>query len=124
MKASQQAPLPTVDFFDNSVRVKLLSRSLTIVFEHPVRDVLVDRDHIIVRVEPPPGTVLNENVFGLSFEGQRTWTIEKIRHVYDDSPFTGLSRHSDGSVWASNWDGASCRLDPKSGAVLEVVAGK
>jgi hypothetical protein len=116
--------LPNVDFFDSSVRITTPVRSLSVVFDHPVREVLVTSESIIARVEPPAGTVLNENIYGLSLDGERLWTIGQLPHVYEDSPYTGLVRRADGSVWASNWDGASCRIGPKSGAILEVVAGK
>jgi hypothetical protein len=124
MSSTLPNSMPIVDFFETSVRIATPVRSLTITFDHPVRDVLVTREAIIVRIEPPAGTILNENIFGLSLEGERLWTIGKLPHVYEDSPYTGLSKRADGSVWASNWDGASCRVGTKSGAILEVVAGK
>jgi hypothetical protein len=124
MSSTSPNALPAVDFFDTTVRITTPVRSLSVVFDHPVREVLVTAESIIARVEPPAGTVLNENIYGLSLEGDRLWTIGQLPHVYDDSPYTGLSRRIDGSVWASNWDGACCRLGTKSGAILEVVAGK
>jgi hypothetical protein len=124
MTAISSATGPGVDFFDTSVRVNNQGRSLTVVFDHPIRQALVIDEVIIVRVEPSPGIVLNENVFGLGREGERLWTIGQLPHVYDDSPYTNISIHADNTVWASNWDGVSCRISPKSGSILEIVAGK
>jgi hypothetical protein len=124
MTVASSASNTSVAYFDTSVRVTNQSRSITVVFEHPVRQVLLTDEAIIVRVEPRPGTILNENVFGLGHNGERLWTIGQLPHVYDDSPYTNISIQNDGAVWASNWDGANCRIGTKSGAILEVIAGK
>ena len=124
MTAVSSATNPSVVFFDTSVHVTDRGRSITVVFDHPVRQALVTDEAIIVRLESSPGVILNKNVFGLGRDGERLWTIAHLPHVYDDSPYTNVSIHTDGTVWASNWDGASCRIGTKSGAILEVISGK
>jgi hypothetical protein len=98
MNSAVPLPQPSVECFETSVRVTSAQRSLTVVFDYPVREVLVSDESIIVRVEPPPGTILNQNVFGLTLEGERLWTIGQLPHVYEDSPYTGLSKRPDGAI--------------------------
>ncbi len=114
-----------VEAFGSSVRLTDPRQvSVTVTFDHPVREVLSSNDVFIVRTEPPPGTVSNENVFGLSSEGDRLWQISQTARVYPDSPYTKISIEPDGSLWAHNWDGGSCRLNPLTGSILEMRAGK
>lgn len=113
-----------VDVFGSSLRITRHGLPVTVVLDHPVREVLAVDEVLVVRVEPQPGMTLNENVFGLSSSGTRLWQIAKAAHVYADSPYTKVSRGADGAIWAHNWDGASCRIDPRNGTILEVRIGK
>jgi hypothetical protein len=113
-----------VTFFETSVRVDTPGRSRTVMLGQSVRQALSVGDIVVVRYEPEPGKISNENVLGLALDGQLLWQIEKTPHVYEDSPYTQIGLHDDGSLWASNWDGGSYRLNPLSGAILEMKQGK
>lgn len=72
---------------------------------------------IVVRVHPKGINFLNENVFGISYEGEILWQIEKVDHVDKDSPYTGLSK-KDELLTAYNWDGFDYLIDPNTGKVI------
>jgi hypothetical protein len=116
--------LVNVTQFEKSIRIDAAGRSQTVVLDEAINQTLVVGDVIIVRLEPQPGKVLNENVIGIGQDGKLMWRIQATPHVYDDSPYTNVTVMSDGSIWASNWDGASHRVDHYSGAVLETRLGK
>ena len=86
-------------------------------FRHPVGQAETFGNVAVVRLDVPPGTRLNENVFAISSDGRVLWQIAPESHAYEDSPYTGLSRDGD-QVVAHNWDGAVLWLDPASGQVI------
>lgn len=73
---------------------------------------------IAVRVHPEGVNFINENVFGISFEGKLLWQIEKVEHVDKDSPYTGLGREND-LLTAYNWDGFDYLVEPKTGKIID-----
>ncbi|MDY6885741.1 MAG: hypothetical protein SWL02_18465, partial [Pseudomonadota bacterium] len=80
-------------------------------------------DVLVVLIEPDPGACVNENVFGVEQNGNIAWTIEKRKHVYDDSPYTSVIA-KEGKVKLFNWDGDELLVEPKSGNVISVGYGK
>lgn len=86
-------------------------------FNYPVAEALGFDKAVVARLEPPAGVVLNENVYGLDYEGQMLWQVPVRRHVYADSPYTNIARRGD-DVLLSNWDGLELTLDPETGRVL------
>ncbi len=94
-----------------------------IQFEWPVVETVMAGDTFVVRIDPMPGTCDNENVFGISQDGCIVWQVGKRRHIYNDSPYTGLTI-VDGKLVLSNWDGTDLVVDPPSGRVLSESQGK
>ena len=72
---------------------------------------------VVARLEIPVGVVLNENVYGLDYDGQMLWQVPTRKHVYTDSPYTKIARRGD-AVLLVNWDGLELTLDPETGRVL------
>lgn len=95
------------------------SSGATIDFDCPVAEVLPYGDVYVVRIEPEPGHIMNENVFGIHRNGRILWRIEKKKHVYDDSPYMGIYRHGE-TVHAGNLDGDVLVIDPGTGRIIEV----
>lgn len=60
---------------------------------------------------------INENIFGVSYDGKILWQIEKVEHVNRDSPYTGMSK-KDNLLLAYNWDGFDYQINPKTGKII------
>ena len=88
------------------------------IFPYPVGQIETFHDIAVVRLDLPSGARLNENVYAVSSDGRVLWQIAAERHVYEDSPYTGLARDGD-CVVVHNWDGTDLWLDPASGEVVK-----
>ena len=94
-----------------------------LLFAHRIAQVECFGTVAVVRLDVPPGTRYNENIFGVSSEAHLLWQVKKEPRVYEDSPYTNLSRKGELAV-ASNWDGCTVVLEPQSGSVVEKSYGK
>lgn len=92
-------------------------------FTWPIADVIQFDDVLVVRLEPSPGSCFNENVFGISKSGNVIWTIAPVKHVYEDSPYTGILKKGN-FIKLFNWDGDELVVDPESGVIVEKGYGK
>lgn len=78
-------------------------------------------DHIIiVSINPKASSFLNENLYGISYDGKILWQIEKIDHVSKQSPYTGMSKEGDLLI-AYNWDGFEYYIVPLTGKIIKKV---
>ncbi len=48
---------------------------------------------LVVRIHPEATKFLNENIFGILYDGKILWQIKPIKYVYKDSPYTGMLFH-------------------------------
>jgi hypothetical protein len=110
----------TIKYEIEDKKLKLInSESEKIVtFNFPIRQVVSFRDCYIVRIEPDIGQVDNENIFGVSSEGNILWQIEPMLHVYKDSPYTGVSQEGD-LAKLCNWDGTDLIIAPYTGKIIK-----
>jgi len=92
-------------------------------FDWPVVEVLQVANTVVVRTEPQPGSCDNQNVFGVASDGTIQWQVGPQRHIYDDSPYTGITLIDDG-IKLSNWDGTELVVDATTGDVLRQSQGK
>lgn len=92
-------------------------------FKYPVVEAVGFDKAVVVRLEVPEGVIFNENVYGLAYDGQMLWQVPVKGHVYDDSPYTKITRRGD-AILLSNWDGLDLTLDPETGSVLGETWGK
>lgn len=103
--------------------LRLIGTGADVTFPWPIGDVLEFDGVFVVRLEPDPGSCFNENVFGVAPDGSILWTIERRKHVYDDSPYSGALK-KDGHVKLFNWDGDELVVDPRDGTVIAEGYGK
>jgi hypothetical protein len=87
-------------------------------FKYDVAEAVGFDRAVVARLEVPAGVILNENVYGLAYDGRVLWQVPARKHVYPDSPYTKIARGADGAVVLSNWDGLELTLDPETGRVL------
>jgi len=92
-------------------------------FQWPIGDVIEFDGIFVVRLEPDPGACFNENVFGVTPDGKIVWTIQRRKHVYDDSPYTAV-RKVDSSLKVFNWDGDELLIEPHTGSVIDEGYGR
>jgi hypothetical protein len=92
-------------------------------FDWPVVQVLEVSNVLIVRTDPKSGSCDNRNVFGVALDGSILWQIIPQEHIYDDSPYTGVTTVDDG-VKLSNWDGTDLVVEAATGNILSQSQGK
>lgn len=94
-----------------------------IEFKYDIGEALPCSSVIVVMLSVPLKAMFNENVYGVSFEGNILWQVPKKKHVYADSPYTGLGYQGD-RVVLNNWDGLELVMNPITGEILEEGYGK
>jgi hypothetical protein len=109
---------------DYSVEKNILKvKSEEVQFDWPIAEIVAFNDILVVRVEPDPGVCFNENVFGVSANGEIVWAVEKLKHVYGDSPYTKIIA-KDEHVKLFNWDGDELLVDPFTGKITAMGYGR
>jgi hypothetical protein len=94
--------------FDSGKHVKL---------DLPITKAIACASSVVVLLEVPTGSVLNENVMALDTNGQFLWQVLPRTYVYDDSPYTDI-RCEGTVVKLTNWDGVNLFVDPTTGQVI------
>lgn len=95
----------------------------SLAFPFPVAEVIDYPSVAVVRLDVPPGSRFNENVFAVDHGANIVWQVPKKDYVYDDSPYTALEREGD-NVVLYNWDGLELTVEALSGKVVKEVHRK
>lgn len=90
----------------------------TVAFDYPIQESLGFEQAIVLLLDVPLGKSLNENVFGVAYDGKIIWRIEEKQLVYEDSPYTGIARKGN-KVVLYNWDGLELTVEPATGKIIE-----
>lgn len=98
-------------------RKLVLAGGKTAEFPYPVSKVKYFEGVYIVLVEPPFGERFNENAYGVNGEGEILWKVTAVKHVREDSPYTGISEKA-GVALLHNWDGYTLAIEPRTGKIL------
>ncbi|HMO67340.1 MAG TPA: hypothetical protein PKD92_01290 [Novosphingobium sp.] len=107
------------DFQLDGSNIILAPQGFVATMPFPVKLAIRSGEVLIVLLDIPVGSIENENVFGIRPDGTTAWQIERLPHVYDDSPYTNITI-TDGEVKAYNWDGDEVVLDPATGKSIGV----
>lgn len=89
-----------------------------IEFPYPIAEMLEFSEIIVVRFEVPPKSGLNENVFGVNYDGEVVWQIPQQIHVREDSPYTSINRENYNEVGCYNWDATLYIVNSMTGKVV------
>lgn len=89
-----------------------------VFFKCEVEQFIQFDNFIVVRIETPVSIIFNENVFGLSEEGEIMWQIEHKEFIHNNSPYTNIKLLDNGQVRLSNWDGTHLEIEPLTGEIL------
>ncbi len=76
----------------------------------PIKEVIFFKNAIVLRVEPPPGSNENENVYAIGMDGHIIWRVHKRHYVYPDSPYTKIGKEGN-KLLLFNWDGFNLVVD-------------
>ena len=88
-----------------------------IEFDFEIGDCIEFEQCLIVRLQVPPKACYNENVFSYDYKGNMLWQVEKIEHIYNNSPYVKLG-YKGPNVLLYNWDGTVYLLNPLTGETL------
>ena len=103
-------------------RIEFDARS-TLRFKYPIAELIEFDDVIVVRLEIPARAKYNENVFGISENGDLLWQVPSLPRLAKNAPYIGIGRDGD-FARLNNWDGMVYWLAPKSGTVVKEIFGK
>lgn len=94
------------------------SNEKVIIFLFDISQFIQFEKIIVVSIEPKQHHILNENLFGVSYEGKILWQVEKVEHVSKDSPYMGIAKRN-GILSAYNWDGFNYFINPETGEIID-----
>lgn len=100
-----------------------LASGRRVTFKYPILEEVEIGGVIIVCLEVPPNQKFNENVYGVDQEGTLLWQIKPVKHLYENSCYTGIA-NAEGRARLFNWDGMVYDVDPKTGEVVSSYFGK
>ena len=88
-------------------------------YDSQISEALVFKNVIVVCLNYYEVTY-NENIFGLSLNGDVLWQIQKYIPIEGSkSAFVGLTKENENLVWATNWDGTALLLNVKTGEIIK-----
>lgn len=92
-----------------------------VALQHPVRDSRVAGGVLVAVLEVPPGSVMTENVFGISEGGCLLWQVQPCPANSGDPAFryTGILRLENTTVWIDNLSQVASAVDIRVGVVFD-----
>lgn len=99
--------------------IVLAASGQRIALPFPIKAAIPANGILVVLLDIPPRTIENENVFGMQADGTIAWQIERLPHVYEDSPYTSIAT-ANGEVTAFNWDGDQVTLETATGKAKSI----
>lgn len=95
----------------------------TVKFQFPIKELIEIDDIAVVCLKVPADTVFNENVFGVTQEGNICWQISGRKYVYENSPYMSISNLK-GKIIARNWDCLDMIIEPRTGTIIGKIQSK
>lgn len=110
--------IKTVRFKNNQLMV---DNRVIKTFDYPIEEIkCYNYGRKIVVLLAWSKVPFSENVYGVDYEGITIWQIPKYKSIHSGrSPFVGLGRNDDKTVWAMNIDGGNLLLDIYTGKELD-----
>jgi hypothetical protein len=88
-------------------------------FSYPIAQMLEFPEVIVIRLEVPPDSRFNENVFGIDYDGKTLWQIPPQQHIREDSPYTNINYEQDDKAGCYNWDSTLYIVEPRTGKIID-----
>lgn len=92
-------------------------------FPYGIRQAEQIDDILVVLLDVPRGSIMTENVFGISrVDGQIIWQIDYCPETGTDPAnwYTEILRRSGDSAWIGNWNGRVVDVDVATGKILRI----
>lgn len=86
-------------------------------FEFNIKDYLIIKDKVIIRLEIPTSTIFNENVFALNKDAKIHWQVPERSYLSDNSPYVGLFKEGE-NVRLTSWDGVHLTIELETGKII------
>lgn len=115
--AKMKTHQPEILFSENKVTLKIQDSEKIVTFSYAIGAIEKFDNRFVVMIDPPANTIFNENIYGVSYDGKILWQVEKIAHVDQDSPYTGIGKENN-FLSAYNWDGHDYCIDLNTGKIL------
>lgn len=87
-------------------------------FEYNIRDFKIVSSKILILLESPPNSFHNENIYCIDESGNVIWQVEKITHIYPDSPYDKIIVSKGDVLQGYNYDGCVYNILIDSGRII------
>ena len=67
-----------------------LSSGQRLSFDYPIAQTENAGEIIVIRLDVPRGSKYNENVFGVSSQGELLWQVQEKKYTESDSPYVDI----------------------------------
>jgi hypothetical protein len=91
-------------------------------FEHPIKDILVIENIIIILIDPPFKVNYNQNVFAITSSGDFLWRINSVELYYtrsENCPYVAIQINKEDELVLFNWCDTAVIVSPLTGDVIK-----
>jgi hypothetical protein len=106
-----------ISFEKNSLTILKGNEKKITYFQTPIEGIEQFDQVLVVMIYPEGENFLNENIFGVSYDGEILWQIKPIKHSDKRSPYVGIFRKGN-YVKIYNWNGKNFIIDPNTGEAI------
>jgi len=92
-------------------------------FNFKIKNYLTLSEKIFILLEIPETCYFNENIFCAKNTGELLWQVEKIEHIYEDSPYDGI-QIKNGNLIGRNYDSFDYLIDENTGRIVSKIFTK
>lgn len=106
------------------MKIKILNNILFVdnlevySFIFDIKDFIVLDERIVVLINSPTKSLFNENIFCIDKNGQLIWQVEKVVHIYEDSPYDKIVNCNNESIEAWNCDSCNYLINIQNGKII------
>lgn len=92
-------------------------------FKYPIAHVVLANEVFVVLLKAQSKEIFNENVYGVSQEGEILWQVQKSPSLNNDlyvgvSTTPSMQKHGEKFIRLNRWDGVAVEIRPETGEIL------
>ena len=93
-------------------------------FKYPISKVANTNDILVVMLSVPFDKIFNENIFGVSYFGEKLWQISKVESTVKNNPYVeihitpSMQKHGEKFVKVIKFDGMVYEIRPETGQIM------
>lgn len=88
-------------------------------FKYNIEEIVSINNLIVVLLNTPMNSNYNENLLCVNSSGDFIWQVERVAHIYDDSPFTNIVPVDEKHIKSYNQDGFMYTIDIHTGKIIK-----